>query len=181
MILDIDETDSLNLSDIAHETLYGDDWASTAQDKLEDWRDEALKLSEKHDLARAFYTIQRDGLNIPIIALSGITTVLLGVQAVVSSAEEIDPMSLSTLLISGVTTFLSGVNAFYSPAERVQRHIQVCNAYGSLARHIDYILHLPVQKRPDVEVSYVQATMSFDRIASEAPPLPRKIRKTRNE
>ena len=175
---DVELGSSLRLSEQAKEAIYGDDWTSSTQDKLEEWKVEAEKWSDWHDKARATFTWQRDCMNIPIIAFSGLTTIMLGIKSLQSaSAGIIDPLSVATLCMSGLTTFISGVNAFYSPAERVQKHIDASNAFGSLARSIDYTISLPPKKRPDVEVSYVCVTKTFDAIGSQAPPVPRDLRK----
>jgi hypothetical protein len=178
-IINIEEEDSVpDLNVHANAEIFGDDWTIIAQNKLIDWRKDARKLSQWHDNARSKFTHQRDCLNIPIIALSGLTTVLLGIQSLGSaSVGIIDPLSISTLCVSGVTTFISGVYAFYSPAERVQKHLNASNAYGSLVRQIDYTINLPPKKRPDVEVSYVQVTGMFDAIGGQAPPLPKDVKK----
>ena len=109
-----------------------------------------------------------------MIALSGITTILIGVNAIGGEASY--GISVSSLVVSGITTFISGVNAFYSPAERVSKHIDASNKYGSLVKNIDYTLHLPPTKRPDIEVAYVHVTGQFDAIGGTAPPIPRKLR-----
>lgn len=169
----------LDLEQQASENTFGDDWTNTAQDKLEAWRDEASLLSDLHDRARTSFTVVRDYLSIPVIALSGVTTILIGVNAIGGEANY--GISVSSLVVSGITTFISGVNAFYSPAERVSKHIDASNKYGSLVKNIDYTLHLPPNKRPDIEVAYVQVTGQFDAIGGTAPPIPRKFKSATQE
>jgi len=164
----------LDLEQQAAETVYGDDWTNTAQDKLETWRNEAMVLSEKHDHARSIFTGTRDRLNLPVIVFSAATTVLVSQNA---SGEPNMAINLAALVLSGLTTVISGFNAFYAPSERVANHIKSSNAYGSLARMIDYTINLPPHKRPDVEVAYVQVTSMLDAIGGSAPPLPRKLHK----
>jgi ABC-type multidrug transport system fused ATPase/permease subunit len=167
---------NLDLEAQAQEKIYGDDWTESAQDQLERWRKEASLLSDWHDQARSIFTKQRDSLNLPVIFLSGLTTVLIGTNSI---GTRLSPsIALSSLVVSGITTFISGVNAFYSPAERVSRHIDASNQYAALVKNIDYTLHLPPHKRPDVEVSYVEVTSAFAAIGGTAPPIPRKLKQS---
>lgn len=168
----MDTTCILKLLD--EETIFGDDWTDTAHLKLIDWKKEAERLAVCHDVAREMFKKKRDMLVLPMIFLSGATTVLLGANP--TNYTNLYPITLVTLLVSGLNTFISGLHAYYDYGDRSINHLQSSNLYMSLARTIDYTLCLPPKKRPDVEVSFVQVTSSFDSIGANAPPIPMACR-----
>jgi hypothetical protein len=158
---------SYNLSDQDKEALYGDDWTKSSQYKLISWRSEALQLSRRHCDAGFKSKRLKYLIGMPILLLSGTITVLLAITEQTPNQG----YSVATIIISGVVTFLSALNTFLAPSEKYIAHIHASNAYANVARSIDYVVTLPPQKRPDVEVAYVQATSELNNIATAAPPL----------
>jgi hypothetical protein len=160
--------DSIGLSDMDREVVYGDDWTKSSQRKLIQWKFDCIRLQVKHEEAAKYAKIRRDLLTIPIIFFSGAVTLLISV----GEQWETNALNLVALLVSAIVTALTSLNSLLKPTEKHEKHVCAANAYANLVRQIDYTCTLLPVKRPDVEVAYVSVTSEMDNIATTAPPLP---------
>lgn len=158
---------NLNLEEQANEQVYGDDWTDTAQDKLESWKINAVENSALHEKARKKWTRFRDTLKLPSFGLTALAAFTMGIN----QFYEKQSLNVVALGLTSFDLFLKAVYYHYSPSERAEKHNEASNAYAGLCRSIDYQVYLPPNKRPDVEVAFVQVTTELDAIGSRAPPI----------
>ena len=157
----------LKLEDQANEKIYGDDWTETAQDKLEYWKLNAVECAALHEKARKQWTRFRDLVKLPSFGLTALSAFTMGINQFYQDQT----LNVVVLGLTSADLFLKAVYYHYSPSERAEQHNEASNAYSGLCRSIDYQLYLPPDKRPDVEVAFVQATTEMNAIGSRAPPV----------
>ena len=164
---ELNEFVNLRLEDQAQEKIYGDDWTESAQDKLEAWKINTIECSALHEKARRKWTAFRDFLKLPSFGLTALSAFTMGINQFYGRQY----LSVLALGLTSSDLFLKAVYYHYSPSERAERHNEASNAYAGLCRSIDYQIYLPPNKRPDVEVAFVQVTTELNAIGSRAPPV----------
>ena len=165
----------MNIDDQAAETLYGDNWSSSAQQKLLLWKEEADTYSRWHDTAHRYFTRKKYIVGVPTILFGAFTTILLGINSITEKPSCL--ISILALSTSCLSTICSGIQMFFSWSDRASKHNQASHAYNNLSRTIDYETNIPPNKRPDIEVAFVRVTSAFDTIGTNAPNVPFTYRK----
>ena len=157
----------IKLEEQANEQIFGDDWTESSQNQIEEWRREAIENSSEHSEASSSWRRFGNRIKIPSLSLTALTTFLVGAEKYV----HIPHFFLFTLAVSSLNVFAQSLMHHYNTDERVERHSEVSRAYTNLSRRLDYTLTLPIHKRPDVEVIFVQTTTEFESIDQRSPPL----------
>ena len=147
--------------------IFGDGWNQITINQLEKWKIQAKKNANIHEKARKRWTRFKDFLIIPVLICSTTTTFLLAIDKFYDDSNNIQ---LLALVVSSLGTILNGIYNHYSPSDRANNHNNTNNEYQEVVSNIDYMLHLPIEKRPDSEVTFKEITLKLDSINKNAPP-----------
>ena len=162
-----EENKSTDIEVQINSKIFGDGWNQITIDQLEKWKLLAKKNSTIHEKARQRWTKFKDMLILPVLICSATTTFLLAIDKFYDDSNSIQ---LLALFISSLGTIFNGIYNHYSPTDRANDHNNSNIEYQEVVSNIDYILHLPIEKRPDSEVTFKEITLKLDSINKNAPP-----------
>lgn len=171
-----DENDLSALADAKLQKLKkkinASNWAPELEDLMQSWGEKAAGYRELHDNASSYWKKYGDKLYLPVIILStigGVTNF---------GAASIDDNTYWMYAIGTMNIFtaaLASVAQYYKPDERSQRHNSIARSYGSFYRNMLLELGMSRDDRMNSDDLIRWAKNEYDRIHSEAPPVPDKI------
>lgn len=156
------------LKSISEMPSYGDDWTEANQQRMYEWKSEALTLARLHYKKM---TNQRT-IFLVIKPAAILCSVLTATALSFSDRYPAMPFADVAILISALASLANGFDFLVGPQECYLQHKQAKCAYMNVVRTIEYMCTLPPQKRPDVEVAYVLVTGEMNNIETNAPPIP---------
>lgn len=173
-----DENDMSALADAKltklKKKINASNWSNELEDLMQTWGEKAAGYRELHDGASGYWRKIGDNLYLPVIILStlgGVTNF---------GAANLDDNVYWMYGIGSInilTAAIAAVAQYYKPDEKSQNHNSVARNFGSFYRNMMLELGMSREDRMNSEDIIRWAKNEYDRISTEAPPIPKSILK----
>ena len=178
-ILKIDESDESEMAALADakfsklkKKINANNWTIELEDLMQSWGEKAAGYRELHDGSAGYWKSLGDKLYLPVIILSTIG----GVSNFGAAGFENQTYWMYGIgAINIFTAAMAAVAQYYKPDEKSQNHNSVARNFGSFYRNMMLELGMSREDRMNSEDLIRWAKNEYDRIISEAPPVPSSI------
>ena len=175
-IMRIDQDDEGEMSALANAKLSklkkkinANNWTTELEDLMQSWGEKAAGYRELHDGSAGYWKMIGDKLYLPVIILSTIGGVS---NFGAASLENHVYWMYGIGTINIFTAAMAAVAQYYKPDEKSQNHNSVARNFGSFYRNMMLELGMSREDRMNSEDLIRWAKNEYDRITSEAPPVP---------
>ena len=154
-------------------------WSGNIENTLKKWCENSKNLRIMHDHSYGYYKNLSNRLYIPIVlctSLSGVININIATDNVLHKTLLLYFMGSLNLL----ATFCTSLLKYYKPDENQQAHLFTSKALGSFHRALSVQLTRSKPDRQHCDDVLQWATEEIDKIQTEAPVIPRHIKKMNN-
>lgn len=163
------DLDDIELKVLDNMKRYAGDWAENATDLLESWLEKCRAQASTHVKAAKNKRFKYRSLSVPTIVCASASTALSFYLSGADCSGDVNAIQILSSCLVAATTILSSVNALYGFLGTKAQHIATSGRFTILAMQIQLQLHLPINRKADIEVLLTSITDQYADIVNSAP------------